>query len=387
VHAAVVVLLGAAVGCAAPHAPAPRPALSQAATVDAAVADAPVASEPERLAAIEHAMNQLDEAAQACWAAAAVVDFELEGELTAQIDIVGPGVAHPTLVRDTARAPRLASCLTEILAAYPWAPPLYGQTIQLPFRFRAPDGQSVIDRRLVPSAGQGGVSVAVLLDDKNTGNADASMFEVVVAAGASTGRRLTERAELWYALTAGTFEDVASGVHAVAAGDMVFVPAGGARTIRAGASELRAVVIAVPGGREGAARAGALPTRALGDVTAAPIAPIYLPASRATAVAGEVRYAGPATIKSQALTAAMIELPVGAAVHASRHEHASEYLYVLAGGGVLTVDGVDLAVMPTSVIQVPAGARHALTIQVPLRAVQILTSTSPAHGARPEHAP
>ena len=50
--------------------------------------------------------------------------------------------------------------------AYPWAPPLHGQTIQLPFKFRAPDGQNVIDRPLVPCARRRArSSVAVLLDE------------------------------------------------------------------------------------------------------------------------------------------------------------------------------------------------------------------------------
>ncbi len=101
-------------------------------------------------------------------------------------------------MRDTTRSPRLADCVQRLLQAYAWAPPLRGQAIQLPFKFSAPDGQSVIDRRLVPFVGQGQVSVAVLLDDRNTGNPDASMLELAIAAGGTTGMRTAPRAELWW---------------------------------------------------------------------------------------------------------------------------------------------------------------------------------------------
>ena len=41
----------------------------------------------------------------------------------------------------------------------------------------------MIDCRLVAFAGQGAVSVGVLLDENNTGNRAVSMFEVKIAAG------------------------------------------------------------------------------------------------------------------------------------------------------------------------------------------------------------
>src|SRR5688500_11915433 len=97
--------------------------------------DAPGPSEEERLAAIEKAMNELDEAAHGCWALAATERFDIEGEIRVMIEI-GASAAKTQVVSDTARNGKLAGCLTELLARYRWAPPLYGQTIQLPFAFR-----------------------------------------------------------------------------------------------------------------------------------------------------------------------------------------------------------------------------------------------------------
>ncbi|HEV7554786.1 MAG TPA: hypothetical protein VGO00_04975, partial [Kofleriaceae bacterium] len=190
---------------------------------DAAVANQPIdaidAGQDEQLAAIGYAMKQLDGAARQCWAVAATERVDIEGDVVAQIDIPDSGNAGVAIVKDTARNPKLAACMTKVLAVYPWAPPLRGQSIQLPFKFTAPDGQSVIDRQLVSFAAQGKVAVAVLLDEANTGNAAASMFEVRIAAGASTGMRWANRAELWYFLAPGEVRGLDGPAKPVAAGD------------------------------------------------------------------------------------------------------------------------------------------------------------------------
>ncbi|HET9619768.1 MAG TPA: hypothetical protein VFP84_00280, partial [Kofleriaceae bacterium] len=249
-------LASLACGHAAPPAPAsqPRPRDATRGGADGPVSpDQPPKGEDregspsidEQLAAIQKAMNDLSGAAQQCWAAAAIARFDLAGELTLQIDIAAAG-AHAAVVHDTAHDAKLAACVTQLATAYRWAPPLAGQSIQLPFRFRAPDGQSTIDRTLVPWNGQGKVSVAVLLDEANTGNAAASMVELAIAGGGATGLRATERAELWYFLAAGEVRWPA-GQRAVAAGDMMFVPARGARDVAATAGDLHAVIVIVPG--------------------------------------------------------------------------------------------------------------------------------------------
>jgi len=161
--------------------------------------DAAPASQDEQLAAIQKAMNELDEATQGCWAAAAVERFDIEGELTARIEI-GDGTAIVGLVQDTTRTPRLASCVIAVLTNYPWAPPLPRPDDPAAVQVRAPDGQNVIDRALVPWNGQAKVSMAVLLDEHNSGNGAASMIEVAISGGGTTTERSPDRAELWYFL-------------------------------------------------------------------------------------------------------------------------------------------------------------------------------------------
>jgi len=361
--------------CGPREAPRQPPPGSGSAVAHPAPADAPGVSEEEKLAAIQKAMNELDEGAQGCWAAAATERFDIEGEIVMQVDISSTG-AIAMAVRDTVKNARLSSCMTGMFGIYQWAPPLYGQTIQLPFAFRAPDGQNVIDRRLVERRGQGKVSVGVLLDENNSGNDAAAMFELALQAGGTTGMRVAERPELWYFLGPATVNQ-----QAVGAGDMVFVPAQAAREVVAGGANVHAMIAVVPGGREGSARAGALPTRELSATDRLVAKPVVLRAAAAKVYPrpqGKVTiFAERATIKDPRLAASILELPASARVPEHVHATETELLYVLAGSGTMTVNGIPLAVTPTSVIQIPPNTKHAFTATADVRAVQLYTPAGP----------
>jgi quercetin dioxygenase-like cupin family protein len=374
--AAVALLLAA---CPGPSAPVPPGGGSVVAPRDAVAAEPDAASQDEKLAAIQKAMNELDEASQICWAAAAVERFDIEGEIAALIDIE-PAKVKVTLTRDTTRNKRLAGCVAALLEKYPWAPPLHGQAIQLPFKFRAPDGQNVIDRNLVPWAGQGKLAVQVLLDENNTGNGGISLVEVAIQAGGSTGPRIAERAELWYFHGAANVE-AGTTKRSVKAGDMMYVPAAGVRNVIA-EGDLHAVIAMVPGGREGSARVGALPTRELSAIKSGFAGPMILPAATAKSFdlpnrGVAVIFAEQATIKDKQLAATILAMPGNAKVPEHVHATETEVLYVLAGSGTLTVNGVDLAIAPTSTVQIPPNTKHAFTASSDFKAVQIYTPAGP----------
>jgi quercetin dioxygenase-like cupin family protein len=277
---------------------------------------------------------------------------------------------------DTTKSPKLAACVVALLEAYPWAPPLHGQSIRLPFRIRHPsDGQNVIDRTLVSAVGQGDVRLAVLLDTNNTGAEEASMIEVHVAAGASTGNRYSSRDELWYFKTAGTIggpgkpQPVAAGDFATCAKDCV-------RDLQAPKdAALDAVLVMTPGGPEGAARAGALPTREAKGWEKTPLS--------AKVFHGGTSYprgAGKVTIvvdKFAPASGSILDFPSGMAVAEHVHAKEAELLYFLAGTGTLTVKGQALAVTATSVVQIPPNTPHAFTATSDVRAVQIYTPAGP----------
>lgn len=363
---------------AAPVTPAPvTPAPAQPSAPVAAPEAAPDSPEVlnERLAAIQKAMNDLAPGVQACWAVVATERFDIEGELALQIDI-RPGQAEAAAIRDTTHSAKLVDCVRLLVARYPFAPPLHGQTIQLPFRFRAPDGQNTIDRALVPWHGQGAVSIAVLLDEHNSGNPAASMVELAVAAGGSTGLRVAERTELWYFLAAGQVT-WGGAAHPIAAGDMLYVPAGAARDVASAGGELHAMIVMVPGGPEGAARAGALPTRAATAADKPKRPPVILAASAAKTYGPATIFGDAASLHDPALAASILHLPAGGQVPEHVHAQESEILYLLAGSGTMTVNGVALPVGPTSVVQIPKGARHGFTAAADVRAVQIYTPAGP----------
>lgn len=360
----------------------PRHAAGSQASPEAASGQAARSSQEEILAAIQKAMNELDKAAQQCWAVAATERFDIAGEIALQIDIAAPPApASASVIRDTAKNAKLSACLVQLMAGYRWAPPLYGQAIQLPFRFRAPDGQNTIDRALVAWNGQGPVSVAVLLDEANTGSAAASMFELAVAAGGTTGMRRAERAELWYFLGAGRVGLPGGGGQPVAAGDLMYVPRGGAREIEAVGDDLHAVVVMVPGGREGAARAGALPTPALDAGAPRPRRPKILSASARDPEHQPAVFLDEAQIPAWTFRASVERWPAGTQI-AEPVQADAELLYVLDGGGTLTVNGVALPVTATSVVQLPKNTQHAFVATSAVRAVRIFTRAGPEPRAK-----
>lgn len=341
--------------------------------------DAPAPSQEEKLAAIQKGMNELDEAAQSCWAMAATDRFDIEGELAMMIEIGGTGTGTATVVKDTARNTKLSTCLVKLLGGYRWAPPLYGDTIQLPFAFRAPDGQSVIDRALVEWHGQSNVSVAVLLDENNSGNAAASMLEVAIAPRSTTGMRVADRTELWLFLgdvevksVKGTGAARRSTSKQLSAMQMMLVPKGTAREVIAKLPDMRAVVVLAPGGREGSARAGALPT-ATGESGAA--FPLFL--EQGSQHGPATIFLEPAVHKTTPLAASLLALPAGANVATHVHAGETELLYVLEGSGTMSIAGQDVAVTPTSVIQIPPNTRHAFTATSAVRALQLYTPPGP----------
>jgi quercetin dioxygenase-like cupin family protein len=351
--------------------PQPTPTPPPIAQADAQVAgpDVAEANQEERLAAIQKAMNELDEGAQGCWAIAATERFDIAGDVEVMVDIAKDG-AKTQVMRDTTKNSRLLACLSDVLQKYQWAPPLYGQAIQLPFKFKAPDSQNTIDRRLVAWNGQGKVSVAVLIDFNNTNTANASMLEVAIQAGGGTGMRVPERTELWYFLDPATVNN-----KPVEAGDMVYVPTDAGRDVQAKAGDVHAMVALLPGGREGTARAGALPALELDGKPKKQ--PVILPAAKAKTFGPAQIFVEPATVKGTTFAASVIRLPAGMTVAEHVHAQEAELLYLLSGSGSMTIAGGKLPVTSTTVVQIPAGTKHSFTAAEDVRAVQIYTPAGP----------
>jgi quercetin dioxygenase-like cupin family protein len=347
--------------------------------------DARVVGEDERLAMIAHAMNELAPVASQCWAAGAVDDYRLAGEVTLAIAPHGDG-ARVSVARDTTGDAVLSGCLQQVASAYGWRPELAGEVIELPFAFTAPNGQNVIDRRLVPMNAQAGVGVGVIVDAKNSGNAAASVYDVTIPAKGAVALAQAERHEVWY-VTSG--EGWVTGPVAerqrstVVAGSVVDVPAGAYRGVTAGTSGLSAAVFVVPGQVEGVARGGALPGK---TVFASDTVPKSAVGPKVIAVGTEYKADKRAVymfLDSAAKGASpdvaleVLALDAGAAVPEHVHAKETEILYVLAGAGTMVVDGVTLPVDASSVVQIPANVTHAASVTAAFRAIQLYTPGGP----------
>lgn len=362
-----------------------RPTAPQPVIADAAVdaedeglargdGDPDEAPQEERIAAVEHAMNALAPVANQCWAAAASDDFRLAGSIRALV-AVSEGGARVELIEDTARDATLATCLVAVLEAYPWASPLRGQTIELPFRFTAPAMQNLIDRRLVAHQAQAGLDVAVLLDERNSGNPALAIVDVRAEAGRTIGPRRIDRTELWR-FTSAAAVLIGKTASRVAPGDLLLAPAGATVQVApVDGAVLSATLVMVPGGALGVARAGALPAALPSD---------KLPASPAQVITAArtkrwPRTGGAATIfvEKGPLSATLLELDAGVTVPEHVHAKETEALYVLEGGGTMTIAGVAVPVDANAVIQIPPGVPHAFTATAATRALQLYTPPGP----------
>ncbi len=217
----------------------------------------------------------------------------------------------------------------------------------------------------------------MLLDENNDNNNAASMLEVTIAAGGTTGIREVDRAELWFFLTPAEVS-IRTGMKVawtpLVAGDMIFVPAKSVREVRATGADARAVIVGVPGGREGTARAGALPAR---EIDTPKGFPLLLRAADAKTYGRATISLDKTILKDTPLAAEILQLPAGAKVPEHVHEHETEMLYMLAGAGTLTVGGVTLPVTATSVVQIPPNTKHAFEVTEAIRALQIYTPPGP----------
>jgi quercetin dioxygenase-like cupin family protein len=185
-------------------------------------------------------------------------------------------------------------------------------------------------------------------------------------------------------LSPATITDTRGHQERVAAGDMMLVPKGGVRNITAGSEALRAVLLLSPGGDEGTARAGALPTPEAprsGPSSAAAPRPILARASGAQQYprpGGTVLLVlDPARTKRGEIAASLLTLEAGATVPQHQHATETELLYILDGTGTLTVGGVTLPVQPTSVLQLRPAIPHGFVASTRLRAIQFYTPAGP----------
>lgn len=367
--------------CGSPRAPAGPPAAPSDAM--GFVVDEE-ALQPARLAAIEKAMNDLAAVAPQCWAAAAVDDYQLAGEITLLITVADdPGGGRVEVRSDSARDPVLTACLVAVAEAYRWPEPMWEESAQLPFAFTAPSGQNVIDRALIPEVADG---ARVLLDGRNSGNRAASMFELVVPAGATHAATASQRDEVWVFLDAPGAGSLPTGQPL----DAAYLPPGAVRALVAPAdAPLHVLIVATPGGDEDATRrSGVLPAspadrknkKAPKAVVLSPIGATVAERARMGTVTLQVE---PARGAGKAVASSRLDIIAGAVIPPHVHDASTELLYVRSGVGRMVVGGVELPVTATSVVQIPAGVEHSFEATEAMTVLQFYTPAGPEQRFKP----
>lgn len=373
----------------------PSQAPAQDDTARSELGDDETPAERAVVTAVEKAVNDNARAIFGCWARGAADNFHLEGQVTLSLEIGTGGAGKAVrVVKDTTDDPVVVDCLKGLWMKTRWPAEVAGQTIQLPpVDYHAPAAQYRVRgadaaRHPLGKSGPGAASTAqVLLDEDNTGNGSAALTLLEMAPGMTVPmHQHTDSAELIYILS-GKGRLLGRRPRTVSPGDALYIPAGAPHGFEnRGKQPVVAVQLYAPGGPEqrflGKPATGTMP------VTGRPAA---RPRPRVVATRSAHAYPGPGGAgqvrilfdpKAAGDTASSLEaltLSPGAVVPPHRHAASSEYIYILEGGGVLTVAGQELALSPGDAVQIPSGIEHAFKVtgKAPVKALQFYTPSGP----------
>lgn len=397
---ALVAVLVAACGSSQAGSHEDSPVTHVPAATDAAPPRSEEDREAEQVAAIEYAVNQTGEAVHACYKRATAAEFQMEGVVVLGIAFADDGSSKVEIASDEPNSPLLARCLVDVFTAFQWPAGVFdaGQGIQLPLSFVAATAQYTVHRAdaRVHEVGAG-IKATVILDLDSTGNAAAALSVLELDRGVSVPLHTHTSAELLYVTKGkGTVFGVkgASAGAEVGAGSAIYIAAGVAHGFVAGADGVEAVQLYAPGGPE---------QRFEGDTQRTDTAPVTekqanklarkrnTPAPLVATVDGTEKHElgkamGSVAIlfdkgsaKDGAAYVGLLSAESGFQVPPHRHADETELLYVLQGGGTMTVAGQQLPVRRGTAVQIPPDVEHSFIVEskAPVLAVQFYTPSGP----------
>ncbi len=389
----------AAAACSGSPAPVATPQTEQSAVTAAAVEpDAGPDMDQMRIAAIAEVVNQTSAQRHRCWAVGAADDFRLAGRVVLSVQFGAEGkVDRVTVAEDQTGDPALTGCLTALYRDYSW-PPVFepATSVVVPFEFGAPPAQyTVATADVAPAQLAGGkLTAQILLGERNTGNPAAGMSLLTATGGLDVALHRHQAAEVVYVLQGeGLAYDLRGPKKGrpVGPGDAIYAAAGTAHGLRqTGDQPLRLLSVYAPGGAEqrfaGHPDPGTTPVSAKeqkrpGRKFARPrfasldeIAPLSIAGGAGRVIIGfDGKSAG-----DPALYLGRIEFDAGARVPQHAHATETELLYVTAGGGTLTVAGVEYPIAAGDAIQLPPGVEHSLVVgDAGIAAIHLYTPSGP----------
>lgn len=360
--------------------------------------DAGADLEGMQIQAIAKALNEFGPAVHTCWARAAADDFRLHGQVVLTIDFVEPGVGRTKVSEDQAQDQVLNGCLVSLWNDYRW-PEIFaaGDRIQLPpLEFVAPDSQHTVasSHVAVHELAGGKAKARVVLDEANTGNAQAALSLLTMEEGSKVPLHTHTSAELIFMLSgAGVVEGIGT-PQKVGPGSAIYIPAGTVHGFEhTGQEAAEILVFYAPGGPEGRFKAGRqgaasqpagttaftgkLPRRGprpqVRDVSA--VSPLKILGGKA-----KVRILfDEAIAKDKAAYIGALSAESGTLVPLHRHSGSSEYLFVIEGQAEMKIGGRVIPVQPGDGIQIPPGVEHGVSFSGAgvFKAVQFYTPAGP----------
>jgi quercetin dioxygenase-like cupin family protein len=350
----------------------------------------------QRIAAIEKAVNDTRAARHECWAFAAADDFRLAGRIVLRFTFSAPDAASVEVVHDQPGDARLSECLVQLYQAYAW-PRVFepGQAILLPFEFQAPDAQYTVAARYVEPAvlAEGKLEVAVLIDEKNSGNGAGALSTLVLSGGMEVPLHRHSATEILYVKSGQGLVYGLGGRNKavrVGPGHGIYIPAGTAHAfVHQGDEPIKLVQLYTPAGPEKRFKGGPdVGTTPVSEAEARrpardhPVPIVVKKPSEHTIAGGDARvaiYFEQSVTGDKAASMSVFTARPGARVPPHRHAAESEILLVLRGAGVMTVLGESYPIEPMTAVQVPANIEHSFDVigEEPVEAIQFYTPAGP----------
>jgi quercetin dioxygenase-like cupin family protein len=352
-------------------------------------------TEAKQLSVIAAAINAHGTAVHTCWAMAAADDFRVAGRVLLRLTMGAGGAVDSVKVEgDTAEDPVLIECLSEVWKASEWPTALFsaGDEIRLPpFELVAPRGQYVINARhavLYPIGADKKSGASLLIDYKNSGNSAGGLTLLTLKPGFVASLHKHTSAEILYVLSGtGTLSGHRNRARPepVSAGAAIYIPAGAPHAFEAGTEPVVALQLYAPGGPEqrfkGVDVGGTTPVDKRGrrdpEVavrTHRQVKTYEIAGGNGTA---SLLFDAEAAPDSAASIAAMTLEP-GTAIPVHTHASSTEILFIIEGGGTVTVAGQAREVGRLDAIQIPPGIDHAFVAGTEtVKAIQFYTPSGP----------
>ncbi len=364
----------------------------------------PSPREMKQKAALEKLIAESEAQARICWLRGAADDIQLAGTVDLQISVGKDRKSKDVkAVSDEPADVVLTECLVELWSDVTW-PNVYDveQKVQVSLKFEAQTTQYTVASAHAPrlKLSDSTSEAWLVLNEQNTGNADASLSLLVLKPGFKEPMHTHTSAELLFITGQGRSKGLLVDLRGTRRGyklqpflSTAYIPAGVAHSIQqTGDQPLTALrLYAAAGPERGLDTDGS--TLLTEKEVKRPARRFPRPKTRSVRAAKPVPIAdgnGWARMMFEAKQAGddaaymgSLSLDPGTVIAEHTHPDSSEFIYMLAGEGDFTIDGVTSRVKTGDAIQIPKGVKHSFTAlgedkkKDRVKAIQFYTPSGP----------